>query len=74
MREWRYDPGAHMPPPQLGVVLTVNLNKSISFEYRNVAEMLIKFSHDGVLRDLEAGVRPTREGSYLDNRCGVYKA
>lgn len=67
VREWRYDLGAHMPPPA-GVVLAVKLNRSISFEFQNRAEMLIKFAHDGVLRDLKAGVRPKREGSYLDNR------
>lgn len=56
-----------MPPPT-GVVLTVKLNRSISFEFQNRAEMLIKFAHDGVLRDFRAGVRPKREGSYLDTR------
>lgn len=67
VKEWRYDLGAHMPPPAVQV-LTVTLNKSIVFEFRNRADMRIKFSHDGVLRELGAGMKPKREGSYLDAR------
>lgn len=66
MKEWQYDPRARMPPPV--VVLEIRLNKSITFEFRNRNDMRIKFLHDGVSHELEAGVRPKREGSYLDHR------
>lgn len=40
----------------------------MSFEFLDRGDMRIKFSHDGVSHELDAGVRPKREGSYLDNR------
>lgn len=66
VKEWRYDPRARMPPP--AGVLEIRLNKSITFEFRDRSDMRIKFLHDGISRELEAGVRPKREGSYLDHR------
>ncbi|CAM9257118.1 unnamed protein product [Hapterophycus canaliculatus] len=63
--EWRYDPGVHMPPPT--GVLEVKLNKSITFEFVDRGEMRIHFSQNGIIHDLDAGVRPKREGTYLDN-------
>lgn len=66
VREWRYDLGAHMPPPT--GVLEVRLNKSMSFEFLNRGDMRVKFSHEGVSHELDAGVRPKRVGTYLDNR------
>ncbi|CBJ29876.1 conserved unknown protein [Ectocarpus siliculosus] len=65
-REWRYDPGAHMPPPTS--VLDVKLNKSMNFEFLDRREMRIKFLHEGISHELDAGVHPKREGTYLDNR------
>ena len=66
MHEWRYDPGAHMPPPT--GVLEVKLNKSMGFEFLDRGDMRIKFSQEGISHELDAGVRPRREGTYLDNR------
>lgn len=65
-REWRYDLGAHMPPPT--VVLEIDLNRSINFEFHDRGDMRIKFSHEGISHELNAGLRPKREGTYLDNR------
>ncbi|CAM9336803.1 unnamed protein product [Ectocarpus sp. 4 AP-2014] len=64
-REWRYDPGAHMPPPTS--VLDVKLNKSMNFEFLDRRDMRIKFLHEGISHELDAGVHPKREGTYLDN-------
>ncbi|CAN0531596.1 unnamed protein product, partial [Ectocarpus sp. 12 AP-2014] len=64
-REWRYDPGAHMPPPTS--VLDIKLNKSMNFEFLDRRDMRIKFLHEGVSHELDAGVHPKREGTYLDN-------
>ncbi|CAN0560915.1 unnamed protein product, partial [Ectocarpus sp. 12 AP-2014] len=64
-REWRYDPGAHMPPPTS--VLDVKLNKSMDFEFLDRRDMRIKFLHEGISHELDAGVHPKREGTYLDN-------
>lgn len=55
-----------MPPPT--GVLEVKLNKSMSFEFLDRGDMRIKFSHEGISHELDAGVRPKREGTYLDNR------
>lgn len=66
VKEWRYDLGAHMPPPT--GVLEVKLNRSMSFEFLDRGDMRIKFSHEGVSHELDASVRPRREGTYLDNR------
>eukprot|EP00903_Cladosiphon_okamuranus_P008860 g8483.t2 len=64
VREWRYDLGAHMPPPT--GVLEVRLNKSMSFEFLNRGDMRIKFSHEGILHELDAGVRPKRVEPFHD--------
>lgn len=55
-----------MPPPT--EVLEINLNKSIAFEFRHRGDMRIKFLLEGVCQELDASVRPKREGSYLDRR------
>ena len=65
-REWRYDLGAHMPLPT--GVLEINVNKSINFEFHDRGDMRIKFSHEGIRHELNAGLRPRREGTYLDHR------
>lgn len=65
-REWRYDLGAHMPPP--AGILEINLNRSLNFEFHDRGDMRIKFSHEGISHELNAGLRPTREGTYLDHR------
>lgn len=65
-REWRYDLGAHMPPPT--DILEINLNRSINFEFHDRGDMRIKFLHEGVSHELNAGLRPKREGTYLDHR------
>lgn len=66
VKEWRYDPVAHMPPPP--GILVVKLNRSITFEFRDRSDMRVKFAHEGVSRDLDAGMKPKREGNYLDTR------
>lgn len=65
-REWRYDLGAHMPPPT--GVLEIDLNRSLNFEFHDRGDMRIKFSHEGISHELNAGLRPKREGTYLDHR------
>lgn len=66
MKDWRYDIGAHMPTPS--GTLEIKLNDSIIFEFRDRRDMRIKFAQDGFAKELEAGVRPSREGVYLDKR------
>ncbi|CAN0268807.1 unnamed protein product, partial [Scytosiphon promiscuus] len=63
--EWRYDPGAHMPPPT--GVIEIKLSKSITFDFVDRGDMRIKFSQNGITHELDAGVRPKRDGTYLDN-------
>lgn len=55
-----------MPPPNDAI--GIKLNKSISFEFHDRGDMRIKFLHEGISHELDAGVRPKREGSYLDHR------
>lgn len=61
-----------MPPPTS--VLDVKLNKSMNFEFLDRSDMRIKFLHEGISHELDAGVRPKREGTYLDNRFGILQA
>lgn len=68
--DWRYDLGAHMPPPT--GILEIKLNKSITFEFVDRGDMRIKFSQNGIIHELDAGVRPKREGTYIDNRSEVH--
>lgn len=66
VREWRYDPVAHIPP--LSSALIVKLNRSITFEFCDRSDIRIKFACEGVNRDLDVSVRPKREGSYVEKR------
>ncbi|CAM9147343.1 unnamed protein product [Discosporangium mesarthrocarpum] len=62
--EWRWEASNRRSlPPEL----SVTMNKVLSLEFRDRTDIRAKFSIEGISHSVDMGLKPSREGTYLDN-------